>query len=449
MPQTTTSCPRCRQPIIADIDQLFDTTADPQAKQKILSGSANRINCPNCGYQGMVAAPIVYHDGERELLLTYFPPELGLPINEQERMIGPLINQVLNRLPPEKRKAYLLRPQTMLTFDTMIERILEADGITKEMIDAQQKRVLLLQRLLSATPESRTEIIQQETELVDTDFFTILNRLIEASMAQGDQQSAQMLAGLQQQLFNETEAGKELKLQTEEAQAAIKSLQESSKQGLTREALLDLMISAPTEIRLSTLVGMTRSGMDYAFFQLLSDRIENTKGEEKEKLTVLREKLLEMTKVIDEAVNNKIKAARSLLEKILAHQDIEKTLEENLERIDEFFFEVVQTDLQEARQSGNLEKSGKLQKITEILQKFTAPPMEVSVIEELIKANDEVARQAALEENAEKITPEFLSFFASLIAQVESQQQSEETLQKLKEAYKQTLRFSMMANLKN
>lgn len=450
MPQTTASCPRCRQPVIVEVDQLFDTTTDPQAKQRLLSGSVNQIHCPSCGYQGMLAAPLVYHDAEKELLLTYFPPELGLPVNEQERMIGPLINQVLNRLPPEKRKAYLLRPQTMLTVDTMIERILEADGITKAMIEAQQKRVMLLQRLLSAAPENKSEIIKQETELIDTDFFGILNRLIEASIAQGDQQTAHLLAGLQQQLLNETEVGRELQSQAQEAEAAIKSLQDASKKGLTREALLELMVSAPTETRLSTLVGMTRSGMDYTFFQLLSERIENASDDEgREKLLALREKLLEMTKAIDEAVNDKMQSSRKLLADILLAQDTEKALEEKLDNVDEFFIEAVKSELQEARQAGDLGKIEKLQKIGSILQKLTAPPKEVEVIENLLRAEDEPAKQAVLEKNADQITPDFLSFFANLIVQAQSQQQPEATLNKLQEAYHAALRFSMMNNLKS
>ena len=64
----------------------------------------------NCGYQGPLSTPVVYHDPEKEFFLTYFPPELGLPLNEQERMMGPYITQVVNRLPPEKRKAYLFPP---------------------------------------------------------------------------------------------------------------------------------------------------------------------------------------------------------------------------------------------------------------------------------------------------------------------------------------------------
>ncbi len=85
---------------------------------------------------------------------------MGLPVNEQERLIGPIINQVVNALPLEKRKAYILRPQTMFTFQSMVEKILEGDGITKEMLDDQQKRVGLIQRFLSTPPESIAEVLK-------------------------------------------------------------------------------------------------------------------------------------------------------------------------------------------------------------------------------------------------------------------------------------------------
>ena len=49
MPQTTTHCPRCRQPVVADIEQLFDMNTDPRAKQRLLSGSANFVRCQSCG----------------------------------------------------------------------------------------------------------------------------------------------------------------------------------------------------------------------------------------------------------------------------------------------------------------------------------------------------------------------------------------------------------------
>ena len=97
MPQTQISCPRCRQPITANVEQLFDVTYEPASKQRLLSGQSNRAQCPHCGYDGRLATPIVYHDNEKELLLTFFPPELGMPLNEQEKLMGPLIKQVVDR----------------------------------------------------------------------------------------------------------------------------------------------------------------------------------------------------------------------------------------------------------------------------------------------------------------------------------------------------------------
>ncbi len=77
MPQTQTTCPRCRQPVIADITQLFDMNQDSTVKQKLLTGAFNLIQCPSCGYNGTLSSPIVYHDPEKELLLDLFPAGSG------------------------------------------------------------------------------------------------------------------------------------------------------------------------------------------------------------------------------------------------------------------------------------------------------------------------------------------------------------------------------------
>ncbi|HEY4490567.1 MAG TPA: CpXC domain-containing protein, partial [Acidobacteriota bacterium] len=283
MAKVQTSCPRCKSPVAAEVEQVFDLNHDPQAKQRLLSGQVNVIHCPNCGYDGMVGTPVIYHDPEKELLLTFFPSEMGLPLNEQERVIGPLINQIVNRLPLEKRKAYILRPQSMLTFQTMIEKILEGDGISRQMIDDQQKRLALLQRLLSIpTAESRLEVIKQEEALIDENFFSMFARLMEATMAQGDERSARALAAVQQELVENTEVGKKIQDQSREAQEVIKTLQEASKDGLTREKLVDIFIdSADSEVRLTTLVSLIRTGLDYTFFQLLTDKINTFENEKK------------------------------------------------------------------------------------------------------------------------------------------------------------------------
>jgi hypothetical protein len=449
MSKVQMSCPRCRQPIVAEVEQLFDVNADPDAKQKFLSGNFNLANCPHCGYQGPLSTPVVYHDPEKELLLTYFPPELGLPLNEQERLIGPLITQVMNRLPPEKRKAYLLRPQNMLTQQTMIERVLQGEGITKEMMEASQQRLNLLQRLLSATSaDVRKEIVRQEAKLMDEQFFDILNRLVEASLAQGDQNSARALAAIQQEILPLTEVGKKIQTQQAEMQAAVESLQKASQDGLTREKLLDLIIEAPNETRLATLVSMARAGLDYEFFTILSERIEKAQGQEKEKLNSLRDRLNQMSQEIDRRMQAQLESSRKLLNEILNASDISQAASEALPEMDDFFAEVLRSELQNARQAGDLDKIGKLQQIVNTIQSASAPPPELALAEELIGAENEEERRKILQEHAQEITPEFLQVMSSLMAQVEQQGDQPELGKQLQEAYRTALRFSMEANLK-
>jgi len=450
MPKTQISCPRCRTPMTAEIQQLFDMNTDPQAKQKLLNGSANVIECQACGYQGLYPTPIVYHDPEKEMLLTFFPPELGISINEQEKMVGPLINRVVNDLPMEKRKAYLFQAQSMLTYQTMIEKILEGDGITKEMLDDQQKKIQLIQRLLS-TPneESRKEIIQQEEALIDETFFGLLNRLVEATVAQGDQQSAQQLALFQQELLQETKVGREIQEKMKSSQEAVEDLQEAAKTGLTRDKLLDLFIDAPDELYMNTLVSMVRGGLDYEFFQILSQRIDSTEDEEqKTKLTGLRDFLLEITKQIEEQVQEDRKNARKVLEKILAEPTIEAGLEKYGNELNDFFIEAVQESLQEARKSADLDRISKLGKLNAIIEEANKPPAEIQFVQELLKAPDANSIKELLNQKPEVLTDEFIQLLSGLINQTEQQGNQKPLVDKLKEIQKVVTKAIMAKNLK-
>jgi hypothetical protein len=139
----------------------------------MLSGSLNMVRCPTCKFEWRVATPLVYHDPAKELLLTYVPVELGLKKDDQERMLGQLINQVANRLPPEQRKAYLLQPQAILTQQGLIERILAADGVTREQLDAQRNRLRLFEDLLrTPEPEIKTFVATHDAEL-NAEFFQL------------------------------------------------------------------------------------------------------------------------------------------------------------------------------------------------------------------------------------------------------------------------------------
>jgi hypothetical protein len=452
--KTQIACPRCRQPVVAQIEQLFDVTSDPAAKQRLLGGVSNYAVCQNCGYNGPLATPIVYHDTDKELLLTYFPPELGMPVNEQEKMVGPLITQVTNRLPPEKRKAYLLRPQSFLTYQSLVERILGADGITPEMIQSQKKRVSVVERLLAATtPETRSEIIKQDAALLDAEFFSIFNRLMDGATSSGQEQYITQMDGIQKQLLAETEYGRKIADQANEVQEAIKTLQAVGK-SLDREKLLTILIEAPNEDRLNALVSMTRPGLDYTFFQSLTERIEKKKGDDRNKLETLRDKLLQITRLYDQRTEQEFKRANELLNTLLAAQDIQQATAAHIQEINDSFVQVLNQALQEANQKNDAERMPKLQQIVAVLQQASAPPPELALLEELLDAPDEAALSKMLEEHSDEITPELSSMIVNILGRSEEQAgpnpQGEEaqTIEKLRALYKAVLKYSMQKSMK-
>ncbi len=454
MPRTQVSCPQCRQQIPANIEQLFDVTQDPGAKQRLLGGLSNVVNCQFCGYHGRLATPIVYHDADKELLLTYFPPELSMPLNEQEKTIGPLIKKITDNLPAEKRKAYLLNPQANLTYESMVETILGKDGITPEMIKEQQDRLMLIERLLQASsPDVRSEMIKQNEKLIDEQFFALFSRLMPRT-ANAEQDAVVMqLADLQKQLLEETEFGRGLKESVGELEAASKALQDVG-QGLTREKLLDLVIEAPNDARVRAYVSMTRSGMDYTFFQNLTEKIDAAKGDEKKKLEELREKLLDYINEVDRQMEERIKESQVFVDKLLEQDDVAKATRENIQGFTQESVDLVSQMLRQASEKNDYARMGKLQKMIEVLQEASSPPPEVAFIEELLEAPDDAAVEKMLNENQDKLNEDLMNTLGGLMAQLEAQgqagqggEQAVELTKKLEGIYKVALKFSMKKNM--
>ena len=87
------------------------------------------------------------------------------------------------------------------------------------------------------------------------------------------------MVDIQKQLLEETEFGRQLKETVSEMETAQKSLQEAG-QGLTREKLLDIVLQSPSDARLKAYVSLARGGMDYQFFQLLTEKIDKASADE-------------------------------------------------------------------------------------------------------------------------------------------------------------------------
>jgi hypothetical protein len=260
----------------------------------------------------------------------------------------------------------------------------------------------------------------------------------------GDRESAQQLAGLQKSLLPITTYGREIQAQTKEIEAAIADLKAAGKE-LTREKMLELVIGAPNEVRLSTLVSFARPLVDYTFFQMLSERIDRARTDGRARLTELRSRLLEMTQAIDRQVEEHVRQTREIINKLLEASDVEAAMEQNLVAVDEFFIREANQLLEEARRQGDLAKSGKLQKMIEVIQKASAPP-ELALIEEYLDSPDEESMKNFLETRSDAITPEFLELLANITVQMQSGE-DKEFAQHVTAANRQALRFSMERNI--
>lgn len=385
--------------------------------------------------------------------MTFVPPELALPRDEQERVIGGMIKKVVDNLPAEQRKGYLFSPQTALTFQGLIERILEEDGISKEMIEGQQRRVKLIQRLAGITDEEALAIVvKEEDKNIDQEFFGMLSQLIQMASSQGDQQGASQLSALQQRLLPMTTTGKELQARSGEIEKVMGKLREAGK-GLTREKLLELVLTSESDLQIEAYASLARPGMDYQFFQQLSEKIDAAQGEEKARLSSLRETLLETTRKIDEQLQERINMARQNVEILLkVEENLPEIVVQNLQAIDDYFLQALVLETEEAKQKGDQQRIQKLQHIMEVVQDVVqAASMgpEGVLLEALLEVETPEERKEIMEENADKITPEFIESLTSFMLQLENadDEQAKQMSSQVRTIYREALRFSMKTQM--
>jgi hypothetical protein len=437
-------CPNCKAPITAAIEQLIDVGQDPSAKARLLSGSINRIQCPSCGFEGQLAAPLVYHDPEKELLLTFMPVELSMPKDEQERLIGKIINQITESLPPEQRKAYLFQPQTTLTMQGMLERILEADGISKEEIEAQRTRMRIFEDLIQIREEDLADFVKKHDEEMDSAFFQIAAIAIN-SISDADTKKA--VSQRYEQALEQTTFGRKIQAQENEFKQAIENINELGKD-ITRENILDLLIQAPNDDRILAIVNLLRPALDYSFFQLLTERMDASEAEEQEKLNALRDRILEITEEIDKAQEARAAQAASLLQSLMQAEDLDQALLKALPLVDDYFLGILQANIQAAEEGDNKEALDKLNEIRDKLQEIAeqAVPEELRFAQNLINIEEDDEALAFLESSGDQVNQQVLS---ALMATADRLAESgdQENADRVRKRYRQALKLSMKSKM--
>jgi hypothetical protein len=137
------------------------------------------------------------------------------------------------------------------------------------------------------------------------------------------------------------------------------------------------------------------------------------------------------------------------LDEIIKQENIEEATMQALPSINEIFLEVLRKRIQLARKEEDQAQLDKLQKITNAIQKISAPGANIELIETLIQAEDESAIDAILNENGDEITDDFMQFLMNLLNQTQQQEGRQATAEKLQKIYRRALRFTMKRNLES
>lgn len=423
--RTMVSCPKCRTPVQVELEQLIDVSQDPSVKQRLMSGSINVINCPTCGFRGQASSLLVYHDNEKELLLSFVPMEMGLPQAESERIIGRLVNEVVNKLPQERRKAYLFSPRQALTMNGLMDWILEKDGVTREQLDAQRAKAQLLQRMLQANETTLPTLIQENDAQIDGQMFQILSASASRTAQSGNQGAVQVFAALQRALLEHSTFGKQIVERQKVADAAAEELRNLGDK-LSPDTFMDLVLKASSNDQLAVYVSLARPLADYAFFESLTRRIERAEEPEKGALTQKRDVLLQLTQEIDAEARARLDVAAGTLRKLMEAQDLKKALNDNVEAIDDTFLALLEDQMAAAQRANRPDVLSRLQLINGLITDMIrqAAPPEVQLINELMAISTEAEAEAAVRGRAGEITPEFMQTLNYLSNQMREQNQT-------------------------
>jgi hypothetical protein len=428
-------CPQCGQPYVAQLQSIVDVGQQPELKDELLRGRLNRTTCPYCGAKGMLSIPLLYHDPFKELLLCLMPMELNLTHEDQEQLLGAMTNALMDALPPEKRKGYLLQPRTIFSLQRLAEEILEADGVTKEMLAEQTERARLIQDLLDRLDDEEQfhALVAQRREELTYELFLTLAAGLQAAHEDGDEPLAQRLIQLQ---------GKLLELVGPPPSPIPEPLPEDT----TYEEMLQTLLEAEGDQQLQGLVIANRPLLDYGFFQALTGQIEAAQSageaERAAQLTALRTRVLEITNEIDRQMQADLERAAGRLRRILESDDPRRAIQERIEEIDEVFLMVLSANIAQAGAQGQEEVAKGLEALYDYtLSRLEAQmPPEVQLVNRLLRVESAEAREEILHRETTLVNQEFLDL-VHVMAEDARRQRREEIAQRLGEIEAQVERL--------
>ncbi|MCO6450323.1 MAG: hypothetical protein J5I90_05985 [Caldilineales bacterium] len=401
---------------------VIDVGQTPELKQVVLAGQLNASQCPNCRNVNYIAAPLLYHDPEHEFLGIFLPTQLNMSESQRQKAIGDLTKALMDSLPAEKRRGYMLNPQQFLTLDSLVEKLLGFEGITPAMIEASRKKVGLVDELMRVKDDgiSFNLTVKENEALLDEEFFRLLSNFILSAQAQGDEQSAQQLADLREKLLPITTTGQKILKQ----RRAVQNLGKEP----TRESVLEAIINADLD-EVEAIAVVVAPALDYQFFQNLTDRIEAAPAEERPTLEEKRKRILEIVESMRAADQQAAQQSSQIIQELLGAEDMAAAVDEMLPYIDQTVMSLLLANIRDAEKRG---AQAAVQRLTELWSLIVAAteeamPPELRLLYQITDAEYPEGTRAVLKEHKAEITPEFLEFLKSSIDTIEQQDDGDPT----------------------
>ena len=355
-------CPKCKAQSTGVTQQIIDAH-DISTKSAFLQGRMMDFRCQKCGATILAAIPTLYYDLHKEFAFIFAPSDLHLARTTQEKTISSIIDALAKSLPVEQRKAYILTPQRFLSLNAMIEAILQADGITTEVLQAQTAKAKLIEMLL----QSPSEIALKQTAMahaaeLDYQFFEILTAYMQAAQMKDDQAGVQTFLGIRTLLGQWATEGRKIIAEID-AKLGLVVIQ-------SREELIEKLQNANDDSERAALVATGHVLLDQAFFQLLNAATDTAANNgDISRVTALTDLSATVAKLkaAHEANSQAAMQRAAILFKAVVQSDTpDQVLKHNIQNIDEAFFIVLGGHIERARRQEQAEPARALELIGQL-----------------------------------------------------------------------------------
>jgi hypothetical protein len=212
-------CPNCE----AELEQegyLIVEAEDEAPARQILEGTANMVECSQCGNVMRLNMPLLYHDPEQELLIIYVPglaemeqidladyvrypygllatryaerqgielpepDEAAFPRGEEGEAVkqpGAKFNALTQEQAEQFFPTYILRPTIVDNFDVLRTAAQAAfEGMSGQELNEDMARLQLINQLIAAPdPIARRKVLTHSGPYLNAELFVVIDTLIE------------------------------------------------------------------------------------------------------------------------------------------------------------------------------------------------------------------------------------------------------------------------------